>query len=266
MGIYLIISGLIFFYLNLYQLNPDMTSYLSIIPIIFLVAVPVLTMRLISDEKRQKTDQLLLTSPVTVTEVVLGKFLAAISFFGLTLLITLSYPLILGIYGEIESLHILVNYIIFFMLGSSFIAIGLFMSSITENQVIAAVSTSGVLLVFWLMYLLRSYAPTTRISSIIFIAMIATGLALLIYSSTRNIFISVGAFLICGLVTAFVFVVDPYVFDGLISKTLKFINVLERNSDTMSGMLTLEPIIFYASFSWLFVFLTVQNIEKRRWS
>ncbi len=149
-GFFLLLSGYFFATGNLMSLIADMKMVFGNLSIVFLFLVPILTMRLISEEKKSKTDQLLLTSPVSLTGVVIGKYLAAVAVFLISLLITGVYPIILYIFSSPSLGEILAGYLGFFLMGSAFIAIGLFISSMTENQVISAVASFGVLLLLWL--------------------------------------------------------------------------------------------------------------------
>jgi len=150
MGAFLAVTGLYFTMVNILSTSAEFNSTLSEITFLFMLVVPILTMRLFSEEKRTKTDQLLLTSPVSVTSIVMGKFLAAMTVFFATLVVSLIYPITLAILGNPSWGEIFAGYIGFFLLGGALIAVGCFMSSLTENQLTSAIATFGVLLVFWL--------------------------------------------------------------------------------------------------------------------
>jgi len=151
MGFFLLVSGFFFAASNIFAGSAEFSSLLGNITFLFLLLVPVLTMRLLTEERKNKSDQLLLTSPLSLTSIVMGKYLAAVVVFLLTLVITAIYPIILFAYGEPSLGEILGGYIGFFLMGCAFIAIGLFVSALTENQVTAAVATFAVLLLMWLM-------------------------------------------------------------------------------------------------------------------
>lgn len=121
------------------------------ISVIMLLMMPLLTMRLFSEEKKSGTIELLLTYPVTDMEVILGKFLACLAVFFLMLLLTVTYPILLFIFGEPEIGPVLTGYIGLFFMGAAFISLGIFTSSLTENQIIAATLSFGVLFLFFMM-------------------------------------------------------------------------------------------------------------------
>ncbi len=188
-GFFILIAGVFFALSNLLSGNPDYTGMLSSLTFIFLFLVPILTMRLISEEMRQKTDQLLITSPLSITGIVMGKYLAAVGVFLITLLITVLYPVIMSFFaiGGLAGWEILGGYIGFFLLGSSFIAVGLFFSSLTDNQLMAAVITFAALLLIWILdYHRAERSDGRRTSGLVFLAILAAGLVLLVFFSTRN--------------------------------------------------------------------------------
>lgn len=145
------LSGIFFFLGNVYSGSADFNSLLGTLTFLFMLVVPVLTMRLLSEERKNKTDQLLLTSPISLTSMVIGKYLAALSVFLITLVITFIYPIILFMFGTPSMSEIVTGYIGFFCLGASLIAVGVFISALGENQITSAFITLGVLLVLYLM-------------------------------------------------------------------------------------------------------------------
>jgi ABC-2 type transport system permease protein len=117
--------------------------------VILLLLIPIITMKSYAEEKRNGTKELIMTSPVTITEIVIGKFLSACIVFLAMLILTLSVPIILGSYASADKGILITTYIGMFLLGTSMISIGMFASSITENQIVAAVIAFGILLLFW---------------------------------------------------------------------------------------------------------------------
>jgi ABC-2 type transport system permease protein len=152
-GIYMLMAGLLFVLIDLRSMSADYVAVLGNLLFQFLILMPlsVLTMKLLSEERRNKTDQLLLTSPLSITSMVLGKYLAAVTVFLIALIVSLIFPLILSMLGNPSVLEIVAGYIGFFLMGSALIAVGVFISSLTENQVVSAVATFGVLLAMWLL-------------------------------------------------------------------------------------------------------------------
>lgn len=121
------------------------------ISIILLLMIPLLTMRLFSEEKKSKTDELLYTSPISVNQIILGKYLASLFVLSVMLMLTGILAIFTFVYGNPELKPILVGYLGLFLMGAAFMGIGIFFSSSTENQIVAAVLTFGSLLLFWIL-------------------------------------------------------------------------------------------------------------------
>lgn len=252
---------------NIFGASPDYNSVLGNITFIFLIVVPILTMRLMPDDKRQRTDQLLYTSPLSISGIVLGKYLAAVTVFFLTLLVTCLYPVIMSFFGDIAVWEIVGGYIGFLLLGSSFISIGLFVSSLTDNQVIAAVVTFSSLLFVWLIDWIAQGLPTDKVSGIVFASILALAAGAFVYYNTKNIYVGVATTLVgAAVIVATYFLADRYFFDGFIVRVFEWFSLLKRYEEFQMGVLSLAPIVYYITFSAAFNFMTIRVIEKRRWS
>jgi len=136
------------------QLNANeviLTPSLRNLSVILLLIVPILTMRLMAEEKKQKTSELLLTSPVTVTQIILGKYCAVLALYGVMLGLTLYMPLLLARFGAIAWWPVFSAYLGLFLVGAVFLSVGLLASSLTEHQMVAAITSFSLLLVMWLL-------------------------------------------------------------------------------------------------------------------
>ena len=265
-GLFLLVSGLFFTVGNLLSGSSYFTSFLQSILFLYLFAVPLLTMRLLSEERKQRTDQLLLTSPITVTDIVVGKFLAAFVVFLATLIVTVCYAIVVAIFGDLAVWQTVGGYVGFVLLGSSFIAIGVLVSAVSESQVSAAFSTFFVLLLIWFLNLIRSIAPQDALSSTMFAVGIAIGLAAFFYTNTES-WITAGVVAAVGAVTIVTLhLVQPAVFWGLIGRTLDWFSLIERFYGFTLGLIEVEEVVFYLSFTSIVLFVTVRVIEKRRWA
>lgn len=150
-GVFFALCAMFFVSGTLYYQSADLKSVFSNVNILYLFLVSMLTMGLFAPERSRKTDQLLLTAPVSVTQIVLGKFFAALSVFGITLVLSLIFPIIISVFGNPSISEIIGAYIGFILLWGTFIAIGMFISALTESQMIAAVVSFGVLLLVYFM-------------------------------------------------------------------------------------------------------------------
>lgn len=266
MGIFLIITGVFFTIDNLIPQSANYLSVLGGISFVFLVGVPVLTMRLLAEERRQKTDQLLLTSPLRISGIVLGKYFAAVAVFLLTLVITLLYPLELSLVGAISVSEIAAGYMGIFLIGCAFISVGLFVSSLTENQVVAAVVTFGLLLLTWIVDFLQKGLPGDRFSGLVFALLVALTVAVFLYLTVRSLPLAAAAIVLGSGLIALLYMLQPASFDGLIVRVLKWFSLLARYRDFTRGVLKLGSVVYYLSFSGVFVFLTVRSLDARRWN
>ncbi len=270
---YVIIAFLIVFtgiYFMAYNLNygyPYFSYALSAVLYVYMVAIPVLTMRSFAEDRKSKTDQLLLTAPVNLWEIVVGKYLAMVTILSVPCLIYLVFPLIIKAQG---TAYIAVDYLsilIFFLLGCVYIAIGMFISSLTQSQIIAAVGTVGVLLLFYLWGGILGLLPSSAIMNMIGILAILSVLAALVFQMTKNwLLCAVLEFLfLAGNIIAYA--VDSTVYEGLLSEILGKFNLANVFADIVSNnLLDVSGIIMYLSLIVFFNFLTMQMIQKRRWS
>ncbi|MGI6538378.1 MAG: ABC transporter permease [Caldicoprobacterales bacterium] len=266
MACLLFFVGLFFVLSNLMMASPQYIDVLSNITFVFLLVVPILTMRLIAEEARQKTDQLLLTSPLSLVKIVLGKYFGAVLVFLLTLIISFIYPIILTTMGSINWGEIIGGYIGFFLFGCALIAVGLFISSTTESQVIAAVVTFSALLLLWFIDAIINSLPTDRTSGMIFAAILAAAIAFIFYMATRNWYVSGGILLAGVLAIAAGYIIKPSFYSGFIARVLNWFSLLSRYDDFAMGIFSISPIIYYISFAGVFNFLTIRMLEKKRWS
>ena len=226
-GAFLGLAALICCYTTILSSSYDTTSYFTIMMFAMGILIPLLTMRLFAEEKKLRTEQLLLTAPVTITGMVMGKFLAALTVFGGSLLVSCInfIPIYTTAAAErgnqtYEFYHIgpvtgqlIGNLVGLLLIGAAFIALGTFISALTENQLAAAVIT---------------------------ISVIALMLGL-------------------GLVNS---LIDVY----WIRAVLSWVSIYSRFGNFQNGLFDFAAILYYASICFVFVFLTVRVYEKRRWN
>jgi ABC-2 type transport system permease protein len=266
MGAFLLISGLLFTLQNLFSGSSDFASVLGSLIFIFLLVVPILTMRLFTDEKRQRTDILLLSSPVTITGIVLGKYFAAATLFVITLVITMLYPLLLSFHGRIDWPQIMGTYVGFFFLGNAFIAVGTFISEIAESQSSAAVITFSALLASWVSDFITGFVPSSSEAGAIFVLAVAGLLLLLFRRRTDSWKAAAGAGAAVLVLVAVLYFSAGDLFYGLISRSISWFSLTSRFQRFPMGILRVDAIIYYLSFSAFFLYLTGSRIESRRWS
>lgn len=262
----LLILGIYFTAYNLQYASPDFGVTLSAVTFLFLIITPVLTMRILAEEKRNRTDQLLLTAPVSVWKIVLGKYLSMITIYAIPIIIASIYPPIMGRYGTVSYAMAYTAILGFFFLGCAQIAVGLFLSSVTESQVIAAVLTFGVLFCSFVMEGIESFFSDTALSSMLAVLVLAVLLALVIYQMTKDVLLSSVIGVGMGAVVLLLYFVKSSLFSGLIQKVLGLLAIANHFDNFVGGILDITGIIYMLSVICIFVFLTIQCIQKRRWS
>lgn len=212
-GVFMALASMFFTSGVLSSQQADISLMFSDINVIYLFLASLLTMRLLAEEKNKKTDQLLLSSPVSITEIVLGKYFAAMAVFGVTIILSMIFPAIMFAFGSPALSEVIGSYIGFILLWGAFISIGVFISALTESQMIAGVFTFACLL---LIYFISWFEASVQ--------------------------------------------------NPIAKKIIDLFSLLSRYSEFQSGILNIENIIYYLSFIFVFLFLTVRVIDKRRYS
>jgi ABC-2 type transport system permease protein len=261
----LLITGFYFVYINLIIRDPNYGSVLGSTSFIFVFMIPFITMRLFAEENRQRTDQLLFTSPTTIAAIVVAKAVAAITLYLIGMVVTVILPLSLIPLGEIPGPQIVSAYVGFVLIGVCFISIGVFISALTNNQIIAAVSTFVLLLMVFMMDLFLPNVPATRTWSFAFIIALVIVIAIIAGYMTKNYILPAVIIVVAGGAASATFFTNGALFEGLIFKVLNACSLTSRFSNFSSGVLSLADIIFYVSFSIGMIVLTIGAIEKRRW-
>jgi len=261
-----ILIGLFFTLINLMFRDANFQIVLSSTSLFFLFLIPILTMRLFSEEARHKTDQLLFTSPLSIAQIVLGKFFAALTLFLIAVAITALFPIMLSRFAEsMPASRIIGTYIGWVLVGVSCISVGVFISVLTDNQIIAAVGTFAALFLMFLMDAFAMSMPTSAFASLAFVGLIIVGVAAIWFNSTRNVISSV-VVAILGLAVAIgLYFFNNLIFDGIIVRSLRWFSVYARFDRFTSGILNINDIVYYVSFCVLFIYLSINVIEKRRW-
>ena len=260
-------TGIYFLAYNLNYGYPYFSYVLSGILFVYLVAIPILTMRCFAEDKKNKTDQMLLTAPVSVLEIVLGKYLAMVTVIGIPNVIFCAFPLIIKAQG---TAYLKVDYIsigVFFLLGCVYAAIGMFLSALTESQMIAFISTFGILLILYLWNGILSMLPSSAVSGLVGVLIILTLIVVYIYQMTGNIVIA-GVIEAVGVIAGVVvYFVKSSLYENLLTKMLGRLALADVFTDiTSNSIVDITGIALYLSLIVVFVFLTVQAIQKRRWN
>ena len=253
----------------LYNIQAAVSNFeyvLSFGSLVFVVIVPVLTMRVIAEERRQKTDQLLYSLPITTTQVIAGKYLALLVVYLIPLCVISLYPLVFAQFGEVCLLTAYGSIFAFFVLGAALIALGVFISSLTDNQGLAAGIGVAVILLNYYSVSLSEYVSATAAGSALALAVIALLLGVVIRYLTRNGNLAywVSFILIFGI--AALYVLDSTMFEGLLPNIMEKLSLFERFNVFVNGIFDMTAIVFYITVIAFFLFLSVQSLEKRRYN
>ena len=272
LNVYLFCAALLLFVgvgALLYNIQASVANFeyvLSFVSIGLVVFIPLLTMKVFAEERKQKTDQLLYSLPLKTWEIVLGKYLALVVMYLLPLLVIAIYPYIFSEYGDVYLPTSYGSLLAFFMLGSSLIAIGMFISSISDNQGFAAGISIVVFLFNYYSVTLSEQVSSTTTGALIALIVVSIVLAFIVKSLTKNS--------IAGLITGIlliVFTLSMYVFfndtfTNLLPNFMKELSLFSQFSTFVNGVFDLSSIVFYLTIIIFGNFLTVQSLEKRRYN
>ena len=250
------------------NLNAGLTNFeyvLDYMCIIFLIIVPILTMRVVAEE-RQRTDQLLYSLPLTMTEVVLGKYGALLVVFLAPMAVIGVYPLILSAFGNVYLPAAYSAWLGFFLLGAALLAIGMFISSLTESQAVAAGLCFVVMLVNYFITSLAGFISTTAFASFASFTVVILALAGIVWFMTRSGLASGVLALVLEAVLLFFYAGDTSAFEGFFPEVMENLSLFDQFYQFVNGVFDLRAVVYLLSVSGLFLFLTVQSLEKRRWS
>lgn len=256
-------------YTMAYNLNSGYANFeytLSALTFVYLIAVPVLTMRCFAEERRQHTDQLLYSLPLSSGKIVLGKYAALLVVLAVPALIACTYPVILSIFGAIYAPTTYACILAFYLMGAALVAIGMFASSLCESQVTAAVVCFCLLLIDYFLPTLASYLPsgTWTCVAVLTICIIAGAVGLIALTKNGVFGVAVGVVLEVALLV--VAAVNGTMLEGALDDLLSDLSLFDRFNVFVNGVFDLNSIAFFLAAICVFTFLTTHSFEKRRWS
>lgn len=265
-GVILAFIGLYYTANCLVYATSDFSIVLYSTTLVMLFVLPALSMRSFADERRNKTDQLLLTSPVTIPQIVLGKYLAQLVVLAVPMAVACIMPLILTFFGTVSLTSAYATLFAYCLLAAACIAVGTFISVLTENQIIAYLATFGVLLVAYLMESLQTlFTSGNTLAFIVFSIVLAVASVLIGFVCKR---ITVGSGVFCGgaAVLIVLFQLRPAWLLTAFNSVLDALALFSPFETFVGGMFSVSDIVYYLSVIGLFLFLTGQALERRRWN
>jgi ABC-2 type transport system permease protein len=253
----------------LYNINSAFSNFeyvLSFGCLIFVVIVPVLTMRVIAEERKQKTDQLLYSLPLTTTQVIIGKYLALLVVYILPLCLISLYPLIFAQFGDVYLLTAYGSIFAFFLLGASLIAVGVFISSLTDNQGFAAGIGIALILFNYYSVSLAEYISSSAKGTMIALWVIGILLGVIIRLLTKNENAAYAVTLVIVVGSVILYFVKSELLEGILPTVMSALSLFEKFYTFVNGVFDVTAIVYYLTVIVFFLFLSVQSLEKRRYN
>jgi ABC-2 type transport system permease protein len=252
-----------------YNLQAAVSNFefaLSYFSIVLAVIVPILTMRVIAEERKQRTDQLLYALPITTTQVIVGKYLALLTVYLIPLCVIAVYPLIFSQFGDVYLLTSYGSILAFFLMGAALIALGVFISSLTDNQGFAAGIGIAVILLNYYSVSLSEYVSSTVFGSVAALCVLILALGAVIKYLTKNENLAYAVCFVLIAAIAIVAFMDNTKFEGLLPAVMTKLSLFDRFTGFVNGVFDMTSVVYYASVAVFFLFLSVQSLEKRRYN
>ena len=268
-----VIAAVSLFFLGLYYTNrnllyasSDFASVLYTMTIILLFLLPAISMRSFAEERKNKTDQLLLTSPVSIPAIVAGKFLAEAAVFALPLLAAVVMPLILKAFGTVSLVAAYSAVLGYLLLSMACLAVGTWISALTENQILAYLATFGALLIAYLMNGIKTMFTTGNLLAFVVFVVVLLVASILVGVSCKRLAAGVAVFCVGAVALFILFMLRPAWLLAAFNAVLSALALFDPFTDIVGGMFSLPAIVYYLSVIGLFLFLTGQALERRRWN
>ena len=252
-----------------YNLQAAVSNFefaLSYFSIVLAVIVPILTMRVIAEERKQRTDQLLYALPITTTQVIVGKYLALLTVYLIPLCVIAVYPLIFSRFGDVYLLTSYGSILAFFLMGAALIALGVFISSLTDNQGFAAGIGIAVILLNYYSVSLSEYVSSTAFGSIVALCVLVLALGAVIKYLTKNENLAYAVCFVLIAAIAITALLDNTKFEGLLPAVMTRLSLFDRFTGFVNGVFDMTSVVYYASVAVFFLFLSVQSLEKWRYN
>lgn len=258
--------GLYFTNSNLLYASSDFASVLYTMTMILLFLLPAISMRSFAEERKNKTDQLLLTSPVSIPAIVAGKFLAELAVFALPLAAAVVMPLLLQAFGTVSLVAAYSALLGYLLLGGACLAVGTWISALTENQILAYLATFGALLVAYLMNGIQTMFTTGNLLAFIVFMIVLLVASVLVGVICKRLAAGAGVFCAGAVVLFVLFQLRPAWLLTAFNAVLSALALFEPFKDIVGGMFSIPAIVYYLSVMGLFLFLTGQALARRRWN
>ena len=253
----------------IYNINNKMANFeycLSTVSLIFVLIIPIITMKSIAEERKLRTDQLLYSLPLSMWDIVLGKFFATLINFMLPMIFVAVYPLLFKRYGNVYLMTSYGSIIAFIFLGGALIAVGMFISSLTENQGIAAGISAVLIALNYYSLDLANITSSTKQGSLLVILFFIIVLGFIVRSLTKSTAAGIILAAVLAAITGVIYLIKSELFEGLVPSVMAKVSLFQRFYAFVNGNFDVTAIVYYISITAFFLFLCVQSLEKRRYS
>ena len=265
-GVMWLFSGIFSTIFNFIYQSASYEYVLSNLTTVLMLIVPILTMRSIAEDKRAKTDMLLYSLPLSATEIVIGKYFAMLAVWGVACLGMGLTPMVIGMFGQVNFVSAYAALLGFFLLGAALIAVCTFVSSLTENQLIAAIGGIVTSLALYLLGSLVGLIPASALASFVCFIVLAIALALLVYFLTKNYVVTAIVAVVTLVPITVLYFINSELYASAFPRMLEYLALFDRYYTFLGGIFDVGAVVYYISFAVFFIFLTVQSFDKRRWS
>ena len=266
MAAVLLVGGIYCYMYNFYYGYASFEQSINNLPFFFVFLVPVIAAGIFTDEKRQKTEQLLYTLPITSLEIVVGKYLALVSILLVPLAVLGTYPIIMSFYGEVNMIGAYCNLFAVFLLGAALCAICMFISSLTESIIVSAILCFATMFVLYQMDALNEGLTPSAKNSYIGFMVLAVALAVFIWFMTKNVYIAIIPSVTLMIVLNFLYKFSLTFVAGKLNLVMSNIAVFSKLNWFMNGVFDVNAVIYYLSIIVLFVLFTIYTFERKRWN
>lgn len=266
-GAFLLLFGGI--YTLAYNLNMHIAEFqyvLQNVSFLFIFIIPVVTMRVWAEERRQKTEQLLYALPLSMAQVVLGKYLALLTQFLVPVAVLSLYPLVLNLFGTVPMGAAYASICGFFFLGAALLAMGTLISCLTESQAVAAGLCFVAMLLNYFLVSLAELVPGTAVASLAAFGILSIVLGVLVYLMTKNAVFGAVLGMLALAANLGVYAWKSSVYEGLFASIIRHLSLFSRFSVFVTGVFDWTAIVYDLSVIALLLVVAIQVLEKRRWS
>jgi ABC-2 type transport system permease protein len=264
-GFLLLMAGIFVTAYNLLLAYASLSYAIGSIQLILMLTVPILTTRILAEERRNRTDQLLYALPIPLYKTVLAKYLAMLTVFLIPTVVIALYPLILSAFGSVPLFPSYASPLGFFLLGAALIALCMFLSALTDSQVIAAVISFGAVLFLYLLPVLATMIPSGAEASLFAFVLLSILIAAVLYFLSQSLLLAVPGGAVPLLATFIIYFANADLLKGVFPRLLTTLAIFDRFETFIGGIFDLSAIVYFLSIVVFFVFLTVQVLEKRRY-